>query len=131
MWGNFFPKHSAKKQIKDSGMAFTLLFLLLGYFSNRLFFYKIALPVLLINMIYFSLYLALAIVWLGLSKLLGIIVSNILLLVIFYIVVTPVGILRKILGYYSLRLKEWKNGETSVFIIRDFVFTKEDLENPF
>ena len=127
----FFPEHLTKDQVKDSGMAFALIFLLLGYVSKQVVFFKIALPVLLLNMIWPFVYLPFAKIWFGLSKLIGSIVSKIILFMTFYIIVTPVGVFRRILGYDSLHLKEWKNGSTSVFMVRNHIFKKEDIENPF
>lgn len=70
-------------------------------------------------------------IWFLFSEKLGNIMSKIILSLIFYIVVCPISIFRKILGADSMQLKKWKNTEASVFILREKIFTLDDLEKPY
>ena len=78
-----------------------------------------------------QLYRPVAVLWLGLSHLLGTVVSKILLTLVFFGVVTPIGLARKLLGIDSLKLKDFKSGENSVMIIRNHIFTGKDIEKPY
>ena len=127
----FFPTNISKKQATDTGMAMVLLLLLLGFILKNMLYFKIALPVLITNMIFPMIYKPLAIIWLGLSHLLGTVVSKILLTIIFFLIVTPVGVLRRLLGKDSLKLKQFKNSKNSVMEIRNITFGKSELEKPF
>jgi len=69
--------------------------------------------------------------WLGLSQLVGMVVSKILLTVIFFIVVTPTGLIRRLAGFDTLRIKIWKNDNSSVFKIREHTYTKDDIKTPY
>ena len=127
----FFQKMISKDQSKDTGMALVLLFLLIGYFShnNKLFIWSI--PLLVINMVVPIAYWPIAKIWIGVSNLLGTIMSKVMLTIIFFALVTPVGIIRKILRVDSLQLKKWKKDNSSVFRNRDYEFKPYDIEKPY
>jgi hypothetical protein len=128
---NFIPKTITRSQAKDTGMAMVLICLLIAFIWDKPQFFKIAIPVLVMNMIFPGFYRPVAKIWLGLSSLLGTIMSRVLLSVIFFIIVTPVGLLRRILGFDSLKLKKWKKGKESVFKARDHTFESKEIENPY
>lgn len=77
-----FPKSISKKQASDTGMAIVLILLLVGFFTQNNFYYKIAIPVLVINMTFPLLYYPLAFFWFGFSNLLGSVVSKIILTIV-------------------------------------------------
>lgn len=73
----------------------------------------------------------LAVVWLGFSHVLGAISSRVLLGSVFFLVVTPIGLLRRLAGADTMRRADFGRGETSVFIERRHTFTRRDLEKPY
>jgi hypothetical protein len=127
----FFSTSITKEQAKDSGMAIMLILMIIGFFTNNDLFYKIAIPVLLMNMIFPMFYYPFAILWFGLSNLLGTIVSKILLSIVFFIIVLPVALLRRMLGKDSLLLKKFKKSSESVMKTRNQTYVAADLEKPF
>jgi len=127
----YFPKTISKKQASDTGMAIVLILLLVGLFSQNNFYYKIAIPVLVINMISPMFYYLFAIIWLGFSHLLGTVVSKIILTIVYIIMVIPVGIFRRLLGKDSLQLSEFKKGNNSVMKTRNYNFSSKDIEKPY
>jgi len=128
---SFFSKSITKEQSKDSGMAIVLILLLIGFFTNIDLFYKIAIPVLLMNMIFPMFYYPFAILWFGLSNLLGTIVSKILLSVIFFLLVFPIAIMRRLFGKDTLLLTKFKKSTESVMKTRNQTYIATDLEKPF
>lgn len=126
-----FPTEISKKQAGDTGMAIVLILLLIGFFTKDVIFYKIAIPVLVINMSVPMFFYFFAILWLGFSRLLGMFVSNILLTVIYIVMVLPVSLIRKIMGKDTLLLREFKKGTNSVMKVRDYKFSPADFEKPF
>ena len=72
-----------------------------------------------------------SVVWFGFSHLLGTVMSKLLLAIVFYGVVTPVGLVRRLLGHDSLRLRAFKGGDTSVMHPRAHVYVPGDLEKPY
>lgn len=127
----FFPESVTKKQASDSGMAIVLILLLIGLFTGNDLYYKIAIPVLVIDMTYPMFYYYFAILWFGFSQILGTIVSKIILSVVFFVMVLPVGLIRRMMGKDSLQLKKFKKGKSSVMLQRNYRFTSKDIINPF
>lgn len=130
MW-NYFPRTITKKQASDTGMAAVLILLLIGLFTQNNLFYKIAIPVLIINMTFPMFYYLFAIIWLGFSQLLGTVVSKIILTIVYFLLIVPVGIFRRLIGKDSLQLSEFKKDTTSVMKSRDYYFSSKDVEHPY
>jgi saxitoxin biosynthesis operon SxtJ-like protein len=125
------PKSISKKEASDTGMAMALICLLLGLWMKKNIYYEIAIPVLVMNMAFPMFYYPFAMVWLGLTNLLGIIVSRVLLSVVYILFLMPVGVIRRAMGKDSLNLVGFKKGKDSVMINRDIEFTAKDIKNPF
>lgn len=126
-----FPKSVSKKEASDTGMAMTLICLLLGYFTKNNTYYLAAIPTLVITMALPMFFYPFAIIWLGLTNLLGIVVSRVLLSVVYVLFLMPVGIIRRMMGKDSLNLNGFKKDKGSVMINRDIEFTVNDIKNPF
>jgi hypothetical protein len=118
-FSSFFPKTVSKKQASDSGMAMVLILLLIGLLTGNVVYYKIAIPVLVMNMTFPMFFYYFAIVWLGFSQILGTVVSKIILSIVFFVIVLPVGLLRRIIGKDSLQLNQFKKAGSSVMIKRN------------
>lgn len=84
-----------------------------------------------VNMIVPRIYVPFAVVWLGFSHVLGTVMSKILLSILFFGVVTPMGILRRLLGKDSLKLRVFKASEESVMLVRNHLFVGRDIEKPY
>ncbi len=116
---------------KDTGLALTLVLLLIVYFFGKTPLLVPTIGVLILTMTRPAVFKPLAWGWFGLSHFLGGVVSKVLLTAIFFVIVTPVGLVRKMFGVDSLRLKSWKKGNGSVFMSRDHLFSARDLEKPY
>ena len=119
------------KQAKDTGMAMVLICLIINIFGKDSIFNVLAILFLIINMVVPSVYKPVAIIWLSFSKIIGTIMSKILLVIVFFLIVTPMGITRRLLGKDSLKLKSWKKDHDSVFVTRNNKFCSEDVEAPY
>ena len=118
-------------QAKDTGMAMVLICLLINIFGKDSLFIILATLFLVINMVVPSVYKPAAIIWLSFAKIIGTIMSKILLVIVFFLIVTPMGITRRFLGKDSLKLKSWKNDHGSVFVTRNNSLRSEDVEAPY
>ena len=128
---NYFQKIISKNQASDTGLALVLILLLIGLFTQNNLYYKIAIPVLIINMIFPMFYYPFAVIWLGFSQLLGTIVSKIILTIIYFVILLPIGIFRRLLGKDSLQLSEFKKGTGTVMKSRDYNYSSNDIEKPY
>jgi len=126
-----FNRKITKDQSRDAGMGVVLLLLILFVVRKREWFLIGAIAIHVINMVVPQVYRPIAVVWSGLSDLLGKIVSKILLAIIFFGVVTPIAVLRRLFGKDSLKLRAFKTGQGSVMLERNHVFVSTDLEKPY
>jgi hypothetical protein len=128
-----FPKSISKKEATDTGMAMTLICLLLGVYLKNNDFYIAAIATLVVAMAFPMLYhhLRITMLWFGLTNLLGMVLSKVLLSVVYILFLMPVGMIRRAMGKDSLNLKGFKKSRDSVMITRDIEFTANDIKNPF
>ncbi|MGO8763452.1 MAG: hypothetical protein ACLP2P_14890 [Desulfobaccales bacterium] len=122
---------STPEQAKDTGMAMVLICLLLGYWGKFPKFLPAAIMLLLITMTWPKAFTPLAVLWFGLSHLLSSVVSRVILSVVFFLVVTPIGVIRRWAGKDALQLKKWKQGRDSVFVVREGPVQGKDMTNPY
>jgi len=126
-----FPKKVTEKECSDTGMAMVLICLLAGWFSGVRDWFLGAIVLLVIDMTWPTLYTWVAKGWLGFSHLLGTVMSKIILSLIFFVVVTPLALLRRAFGHDPMALRKWKKGTGSVFETRDHTYNPEEIEQPF
>ena len=122
---------STPEQAKDTGMAMVLICLLLGYWGKFPKFLPVSLVLLLLTMAWPNAFRPLAVLWFGLSHLLSRVMSRVILTVVFFLVVTPIGVIRRLWGADTLQLKKWKQGRGSVFVVREGVVQGKDMANPY
>jgi len=127
----FFGRKITKDQSRDTGMAMVLLLLIMAASRKREGYVFGAMALQILNMTVPQIYRPVAVIWLGLSDLLGAVVSRILLSIVFFFVVTPIGIFRRLIGRDSLKLRAFKAGKESVMLERNHTFVGKDLETPF
>ena len=104
-------KKMTKKKTIDSGMALVLILLLIGYFTDNILFLKFAIPILIIDMIFPVVFYPFALFWFGMTHFLGSIISKIILSIIYYIILAPVGMIRRLWGKDVLMLRLFKKIE--------------------
>ncbi|HOV85246.1 MAG TPA: SxtJ family membrane protein [Syntrophobacteraceae bacterium] len=120
-----------REQCKDTGMAMVLLCLLGEYFTHRPDLLSVAVGLLVLDMIFPVFFKPVAVIWIRLSHVLGGVSSKLLLTLVFFLLLTPMGLIRRALGKDPMRRKQWKRGSSSVFHLRNHTFTAKDLETPY
>jgi len=127
----FSIKKMTKDQSRDTGMAMVLLLLLVFLKTRRDGMLYAAMLLHVINMIVPRVFAPIALVWLGLSHVLGTVMSRILLSVLFFGLVTPMGLLRRLFGKDSLQLRQFKASSESAMLVRNHRFVAQDIERPY
>ena len=92
----FIPKTVTMDQAKDTGMAMTLIALLIGYFGHKPYGIAAAIALLLADMTWPALYRPVARLWFGLSHVLGTVMSKVLLSILFFCVSHAHGLRTKV-----------------------------------
>jgi len=122
---------ATKDQARDTGMALVLVCLIVFLVTRQHRYVSIGALILLVNMIAPAVFKPAAKLWFGLSGLLGTVMSKLLLTVVFFVVVTPMGLLRRLCGKDAMRVREFKRDDASVFRVREYRFTAADIEQPY
>ena len=122
---------STRDQARDTGMAMVLICLLLAYWGHRLQFLPLAIILLLLTMAVPQVFRPLAVLWFGLSHIMGNVVSKVVLTIIFFGLVTPIGLIRGWAGKDAMQLRKWKQDTDSVMVVREGAIRPEDLINPY
>ena len=116
---------------RDTGLALVLLLLLAQLATGRRGLTTAAVATLVLTMTIPLVFRPLSVVWFGFSHVLGTVMSKVLLTAVFYLIVTPIGVVRRLLGRDSLRLRAFKAAGTSVMHERHHVFVPDDLDKPY
>jgi polyferredoxin len=118
-------------QARDTGMAMVLICLILAYWWGYPRFLPLAIVFLLLTMTWPKIFRPLAVLWFGFSHVMGSVVSRVFLTILFFGLVTPIGLIRRWMGKDSLQLRKWKKDRGSVLIEREGAIAPEDLVNPY
>jgi hypothetical protein len=124
-------KKITKDQAKDTGMAMVLICMIVFLASEKQFLLQAAVGLLIVNMTWPKFFKPVASIWLGFSHVLGNFASKILLSVLFFTILTPIGLIRRLGGADTLKLKEWRLDSATAFTERKHKITAEDLEHPY
>ena len=126
-----FSAKIAKKQCMEFGQVATLAVLIFALHYKNDHWVVAAFVLILITIILPVIFYPFALVWFGLSELLSIVSPAIILAIIFFLIVTPVGLIRRLLGKDSMRLKQFKKDKRSVMIDRNHLYTESDFLHTF
>ncbi len=118
-------------QIRETGILFGAVSVFLGLYTTDQFWFFIAIVILLVTLLIINFLKPLAFLWFGFSKVLGWVTSRIVLFVIFWGLVTPMGLIRKAMSKDSMRLRQFKKGGKSAYTERKHEFTTSDLKYQF
>lgn len=125
------PAGSAKSRAVDTGMALVLICLIVGLVRGTQGWFLLAAALLVLNMTAPMLFGPASRLWFGLSAVLGAVMSKLILGLVYFLILTPVGLLRRAMGKDTLRLREFRKGHGSVFRTRAGPFAPADLKTPF
>lgn len=126
-----WEKKASEKEVVDTGMAATLVLLIVGIITEDISFMMYSAVALVLNMTFSSVYVYVARFWLSLSHYLGLAMSTVILSLIYFVIIIPIALFRSLLGHDPMRLREWKLGEDSLFTERNFSYGEEDLNHPY
>ena len=124
-------KKLSVENCKDAGLALVLISLICYQVWKLEILILLAIIFLVVAMTYPPIFKPFARFWFALSTALGTVVSKVILSVLFFVIVMPIGLLRRALGKDSMRMKDWKKGPDSVFRVRDHRFAAKDLKHPY
>ena len=115
------------KQLKyrDTALAFTFISILTFHFTENTMWVYLCMILVLLAMVMPQAYKIPSQLWFGLSEKMGKVVSKVVLSLIFYIILTPLGLLRRVFQKNSHAV------DSGQFSDRQYVYTKEDFKRIF
>lgn len=109
-------------------VAVLAVFLLVVYFlTKKAVFILAALVLLAVAILFKDIASRIASAWMGFSRVISFINTRIILTILFYLILTPLALIRRLFGKDHLKLKK-NPPATTYFDTRDHTFTKEDFE---
>jgi hypothetical protein len=126
-----FSAKITKKQCTEFGQVATLVVLIFALHYKSDHWVVAAFVLILMTIILPIIFYPFAIVWFGLSELLSIVSPAIILTIIFFLIVAPVGLIRRLLGKDSMQLKQFKKDKRPVMIDRNHLYIESDLLHTF
>ena len=121
----------AKKQLIEAGIVFVILILLLDAYIKSSILLGFSIIMLFLDLVFPTIFYPVALIWFNLSEILGIFFSKIILGIIFFIIVVPVGIFRKFFAEDNLLLNKFNKDNSSVLKTRNYTYQSKDFDKPF
>jgi len=121
----------SKKQNIDFGVVAALVLLIVGIWCDVPVLYRVCVVALLATALIPAIYTPFTWLWFKLAYVAEVVFSKILLSVVFFLLVTPVGLLRKWFAKDNLQLRGFGKKKESVFAVKETTYEKESLENQF
>ena len=112
LYFGFLPADVSNKECADTSMAMTLISLLVILYTKSITLLPLPIGLLLLGMVWPRAYSLLARLWLGISLLLGSVMSRVVLSIIFMVVVTPIALVMRLFGHDPMRRKAWRSGSS-------------------
>ena len=121
----------SKRQNIDFGVVVALVLLVVGIWRDVPVLYRICVIALLATALIPAIYTPFTWLWFKLARVAEAVFSKILLSVVFFLLVTPVGLLRKWFANDNMQLKGFGKGNKSAFTKKEHTYDKASLENQF
>lgn len=121
-------------QCRDTTLALAFVTLIVWFFTRNVCWVYGCMALVLFGMIWPSGMTWPARLWFGFSHVLGSVMSRVLLSLIYFCILFPVAMVRRIMGKDVMGLRRFKaspDGKESAFVQRDHTFTKDDLTHPY
>ena len=119
-----------KKKNIEFGIVLSLAILVIAYICKQNW-TQWAIVTLVLTLLVPKTFTPFAWLWMKFGEALSQITTSILLAIVFFGIVTPIGKLRALLKKDSLRLRDFKKCKESVFIQPDKMYSSADLEKQF
>jgi hypothetical protein len=121
----------SRGQTKEFGMLTVLVTSFLAFYLGKEHLMVVVFILTLLTLVCPVVFYPFAIIWFGFSKVMGKISTGIMLGVVFFIIVIPVGLIRKWMHLDSLKLKQFKKTTDTVMVNREHIYGSADLLHTF
>jgi len=126
-----FKQEITKQKCTETAIVMAAVLLFVAWKFDDWRYAIVTFLILILSLLIPIIFYPIAKLWFGLGTVLGYVSTKVLLSLIFFLVLTPIGVFRKIIGKDSLLLESFKKEKTSVLKNREHQFSKGDLKNPY
>lgn len=120
-----------EKQYLETGVILMIVLVIAGLFTNQQVYYLISLITGVTAILMPAVFHPVAFLWFGFSKVIGTVMSKMLMGIIYYLIITPVALFRKLTGKDTLKLTQLKKNRTTVFIERSHTYDSTDMTHHY
>jgi len=124
-------KPVSKKQTVEFALVAILVALFLSLYFKTNSGVKVAFVITVVAILVPVVFYPFAIIWFALSNILGAISSKVLMTIIFFALVVPIGLIRKLFGKDNLKINQFKKDNQSVMENRNHLYKESDITNTF
>ncbi len=124
-------KPVSKKQTIEFALVAILVALFLSLYFKTNTGVKVAFVITVVAILVPVIFYPFALIWFGLSNILGAISSRVLMTIIFFVLVAPIGLIRKLFEKDNLKINQFKKGSQSVMENRNHLYKESDITNTF
>ncbi|MEM9672432.1 MAG: SxtJ family membrane protein [Bacteroidota bacterium] len=121
----------SRKQLLETSLVLIVLGIISGFVQDQSRWFVASAVVAGTGLVVPKLLYPVAVVWFTLGNVLSQLVSPLLLTLVFLLMITPIGIIRRWLGRDSLQLRWSKSDNQTMLKERTHTFTASDLKNSF
>jgi len=123
--------HVSREQTKEFGMLTVLIVSFLAFYLHKYNLSGVIFILSLLTLLCPVIFYPFAMIWFGISKLMGKLSTSVLLTVVFFVIVIPVALIRRMLHLDGLKLKQFKKTKTTVLVNREHIYVDSDLLHTF
>jgi hypothetical protein len=121
----------SKEQTREFGMVTVLVTCFFAFYLKKNNLTPVIFILSLLTLLFPLIFYPFAFVWFGFSKIMGKVSTGILLGVVFFIIVIPVGLIRKMMRLDGLKIKQFKKSTGTVMVKREHIYVDSDLLHIF
>ncbi len=130
-YGDILQQRNRDIKSMDAGLALTLITLLAYQFFPDKMVVIIATLLLLLCMTAPRSFAPFARFWFYMADHLAAAVSLLLLTLVFFLMVTPAAVIRRMMGKDTLKLKTWRSGSMTLFTTKNHRWLPADMDKPY
>jgi len=128
---NIFDQDISTEQTREFGMLIVLVASFFAFYLKKNNLTPIIFILSLMTLLFPLIFYPFAFVWFGFSKIMAKVSTSILLGVVFFIIVIPVGLIRKMMRLDGLKIKQFKKSTDTVLVNREHIYADSDLLHIF
>ena len=126
-----FYSDISKEQTKEFGMLVVLVTAFFAFYFKKNNLAPVIFILSLLTLVIPLIFYPFAFIWFGFSKIMGKLSTGILLGIVFFIIVSPVGMIRQMMRLDGLKIKQFKKTTDSVMVNREHIYADSDLLHIF